>query len=436
MKRTIHILQIGCLSAFAFWLVAGAAQAQFNNPYYIAAKNQMAQQNWMSQALINQQTAQAYTSQYGPYPGFGYSGYGVSPFYGTPYGGAGVAAAGAVDPYGAGLANPYSPGGAGYGIGNPYNPYNPYGGGGGGYGGYGYGAGIYGPGFGTGQVLQGSADVMRSYGQVINAQESARLLREQALQAKLETRKKAFELEMYIKANTPTYTQEQERIVKSTLRRIQTNSLPGEVTNGKSLNFLVDDLRKFPGKKISLEPITLSEGVLSHLNVTKNTYGLGILRDDGRVNWPVALQERMSVMQRKDMDEKLKELVKGAYRSKMDVNVLNAVRAEVDKMRDDLVKRFNDVPTAQYIDAKRFLQEFHESTVAIEKGEAPIQANFQRFIEGGKSVQDVADYMVQNGLRFGPATANDEPAYRSAHSALASYDIAMNSAFGSETKDQ
>jgi len=51
-------------------------------------------------------------------------------------------------------------------------------------------------------------------------------------------------------------------------------------------------------------------------------------------------------------------------------------------------------------------------------------------------VQDVADYMVQNGLRFGPATANDEPAYRSAHSALASYDIAMNSAFGSETKDQ
>jgi len=405
MKRTIHILQIGCLSAFAFWLVAGAAQAQFNNPYYIAAKNQMAQQNWMSQALINQQTAQAYTSQYGPYPGFGYSGYGVSPFYGTPYGGAGVAAAGAVDPYGAGLANPYSPGGAG-------------------------------PGFGTGQVLQGSADVMRSYGQVINAQESARLLREQALQAKLETRKKAFELEMYIKANTPTYTQEQERIVKSTLRRIQTNSLPGEVTNGKSLNFLVDDLRKFPGKKISLEPITLSEGVLSHLNVTKNTYGLGILRDDGRVNWPVALQERMSVMQRKDMDEKLKELVKGAYRSKMDVNVLNAVRAEVDKMRDDLVKRFNDVPTAQYIDAKRFLQEFHESTVAIEKGEAPIQANFQRFIEGGKSVQDVADYMVQNGLRFGPATANDEPAYRSAHSALASYDIAMNSAFGSETKDQ
>jgi hypothetical protein len=282
----------------------------------------------------------------------------------------------------------------------------------------------------------GSANVMQAYGNVIQSQESARILREQANQAKLDTRKKAFELEMYIKANTPTYTQEQERVAKTTLRRIQTNSLPGEVTNGKSLNFLLDDLRKFPTKKISLEPLTLSEGVLSHLNVTKSTYGLGILRDDGRVSWPVALQGRMSVPQRKELDEKLRELVKGAYRDKLDVNLLKDVRTEIDKMRDDLVNRVNDTPTAQYMDAKRFLQEFHEASVALEKGEAPIQAKFQREIEGGRSVQDLVEYMVKNGLRFGPATASDEPAYRAVHSALATYDIAMNAAQGVDPREQ
>ena len=330
--------------------------------------------------------------------------------------------------------NQYTPGGYG-GAGNQYspggvNPYSPYGG----YGG-GYGLGAAGPGVGSGAYLMGASDVMRSYGNVIQAQESARILREQALQAKLETTRKAFELEMYIKANTPTYTQEQERVAKTTLRRIQTNSLPGEVTNGKSLNYLLDDLRKFPNRKIALEPITLSEGVLSNLNVTKNTYGLGILRDDGRVSWPTALQERMSVKQRKDLDEQLKDLVKGAYRDKLDVNLLKDVRTDIDKMREDLVKRVNDTPTNQYMDAKRFLQEFHEATVALEKGEAPIQAKFQREIEGGRTVQDVVDYMVKSGLRFGPATAKDEPAYRAAHSAMATFDLAMNAALG-DGKDQ
>src|SRR6266542_4189907 len=210
---------------------------------------------------------------------------------------------------------------------------------------------------------------MRSYGNVIQTQETARLLRQQVYQASLDTRKKAFELDMYIKANTPTYTQEQERVAKITLRRIQTNSLPGEVTNGKSLNYLRDDLRKFPNKKISLEPMVLSEGVLTHLNVTKNTFGLGILRNDGRVNWPTALQERMSVKQRKDLDEQLKELVKGAYKEQVDANVLKDIRHEMDKLREDLVKQVNDTPTAQYMDAKRFLQEFHEASVALEKGE-------------------------------------------------------------------
>ena len=425
MMRANRILQIASLSLLLFVTSSASIRAQFN-PYA-----QAMQQNMYLQQLMRSQMYGANTL-----PGFNnpYYGGGFTPFNPRAFTPAMPFAAPGVDPYSGGLANPYSPTAPGFGVGNPYlpnpvdpynpyNPYNPY-------------AGGYGGAYGAGQYLMGSADVMRSYGQVINAQESARILREQANQAKLDTRKKAFELELYIKANTPTYTQQQEKVARDTLRRIQSNSLPGEVVNGTSLNYLLDDLRKFPSKKISLEPINLSEAVLTHLNVTSTKYGMGLLRDDGIVTFPVALQERMSVKQRKDLEEQLKDLVKGAYKGNIDGNVLKDVRAEMEKLREDLVKRTNETPTGQYMEAKRFLQELDEATLAVEAKEAQNQAKFQRFIEGGRSIQDVVDFMVKNGYRFGRATARDEAAYRATHSALATFDIAMNSALGIETKDQ
>jgi hypothetical protein len=336
-----------------------------------------------------------------------------------------------------GYANPYSPVTPGYGVGNPYSPVDPY---------LGNPYSPYNPYtpyspynnlYSAGSYLMGSADVMRAYGTVITSQEQARILREQALQAKLDTRKKAFELEMYIKANTPTYTQEKEKEMRSTLRRIQTNSLPGEVSNGKSLNFLLDDLRKFPKRTSALEPLALSDGILAHINVTKNTFGLSVLRDDGRVVWPGAISEKMTVNQRRELDTQIQALVKDAYKGKqVDPIALKDLRNEIDRIREDLVKRVNEVPFHQYTDAKRFLQDFHEATIALERGEGTHQAKFQREVEGGKSVQEVVEYMIREGLRFAPAGARDEAAYRAFHSVLANLNIAMNVQFGSEPKDQ
>ena len=45
----------------------------------------------------------------------------------------------------------------------------------------------------------------------------------------------------------------------------------------------------------------------------------------------------------------------------------------------------------------------------------------------GKTIQDVVDYMVQEGLEFASAVPGDEGAYRALHSALASYNMQVNS---------
>jgi hypothetical protein len=431
MKPAKVFLTVGLLG-LVLSLGQGIASAQAfpfrTNPYIQYAQNQAAMQQAYMQQLLYAQQAQTYNMAYygSPYPNLYANNY-YSPAYyptytppayypptGVPYGG-----------------NPYTPSAAGYGVSNPYavadpisggyNPYNPY--------------NPYNSGYGAGSVLQGSADVIRAYGQQVNAIEQARLMREKALQEKLETKKKAFDLDMYIKANTPTYTQEQERNVKNTLRRIQSNATPGEVANGRALNLLLDDLRKFPSKKISLEPLNLSEDILTHLNVTKGNYGIGLLRDNGKVTWPTTIQDLMSMNQRQNLDKQLQNLVKEANNNRIDNNVLKDVRNEIERLREELVKKVNDIPTGPYMDSKRFLDELERSTNALAQGEAITQARFQRFIEDGKngrSIQDVADYMVREGLRFGPATAADEAAYRAVHSSLATYDIAMNTQFAED----
>jgi hypothetical protein len=433
MTRSIQGVLVGCLCISAAWLSQGMGHAQFrsNNFYVNQARLQGAQFSAYGQQLSAIQAGQVYGTNYGipiyansvsnyynPY-GSGYFPPYVPPVA-TPYSGINPYLATAPG-YGTGT-NPYSP--VDPSLANPYSPYNPY--------------NPYNPSYGAGSVLYGEADVIRASGQLVNSWEQARILREQALQAKLDTRKKEFDLNMYIKANTPTYTQEQEQVARITLRRIQTSSLPGEVSSGRSLNLLLDDLKKFPGKKISLEPLPLNEDILGHLNVTKTTFGMGLLRDNGKVAWPVEVQKVMTVMQQQNIDKQLRYLVKEANNDRIENNVIAEVQKEIERMREELVKKVNDIPTAPYLDAKRFLQDLYDSTRAIEKGEAINQLMFQRFIEnskGNRSVQEVADYMIKKGLRFGPAAATDEAAYRAVHSAMANYDIAMNSQLGVDSKE-
>jgi len=405
MNRAIKTVLAGGLMALGLCLSQGLVQAQFFNPYAASIQNQQNQQAWaMQQMFAAQATQQAFVAQaamanqWSPFAG------------GNPWSPGGLG--------GLGGANPYSPS-LGAGLNGLFSPYgSPY---------------ALPPGVGRGVELMGSADVMRSYGTVIKSQEEARSLREKANQDKLDTRKKAFDLEMYIKANTPTYTQNEARVAKERLKRIQSFSLPGEVSNGSALNLLLKDLAKFPEKKLrDLRPLDLPDSVWSHINVTQSNNGVGLFRDGGRITWPAGLRglEYMTVAKRQELDKQIKVMVEEANKGRLDVNTLKDVNNEIEKLTKELVSKYNDIPSAQYADAKRFLEDFDYSVRGLQKGEAKVQSDFQRFTEGGKSVQEVVDYMDKNGLRFGPAMAMDEGAYRAVHSRLSQYDVAMNTAMG------
>jgi hypothetical protein len=105
-------------------------------------------------------------------------------------------------------------------------------------------------------------------------------------------------------------------------------------------------------------------------------------------------------------------------------------------VRDQLIRRVNEVPTTQYLEAKRFLIDFDDSRQALARGEAITQVQFQKWASGGKNLQQLVEYMVSNGLKFTPATQGDEGAYRAAYSGMVAFDVALNTMLGGGVTEQ
>jgi len=181
----------------------------------------------------------------------------------------------------------------------------------------------------------------------------------------------------------------------------------------------------------------VDEEVLRHLNITRSGLGnLGLLRNEGRFSWPKALRELADPAAQKEMEVQAQALVSQAGNGKVDDNLLSELKTNVGKLRTQMGNKVSEVPTTQYMESKRFLNNFEEALLALEKGDAVDYFNFQKYVSGGKSVQDVAKYMIDRGLRFAPAVAGgDEAAYQAMLSALAAYDVAINTQDVATTKE-
>jgi hypothetical protein len=53
-------------------------------------------------------------------------------------------------------------------------------------------------------------------------------------------------------------------------------------------------------------------------------------------------------------------------------------------------------------------------------------ADSQKFVRGGKTAEQVAEFLIKSGLTVAPATPGDEAAYNALHTALANYDVGVN----------
>ena len=276
-----------------------------------------------------------------------------------------------------------------------------------------------GPGIGTGATLQGQADVSRAYGNVVVQQENARVIREQANQAKIDTKRKAFDEMMYEKANTPTYVEEMTKDKARILERLMNFPARGEVANGTTLNAMLPFLQSLGTYGTQGPPVQLPQSAVRDLNVSSGgSSSIGILRDGGRVDWPIAL----ITPQQKKLDKLLPAAYDACGAGTLTPKMMKDIRTELSSMREDMRKRLKneEIETSSYLIAIEFYNSLESSVNALERPDARKQISGV-YAARGRNVQELVDYMTEKGLKFAPAAPGDENSYQVIHDAFTRY---------------
>jgi hypothetical protein len=276
-----------------------------------------------------------------------------------------------------------------------------------------------------GGYLSGAADAIRSQGQFQIDYQKAKLTKEQAEQAKIETRRKSFDEWLYERAHRPTYEDERERLLQEKIRRSRNDPPPGEIWSGKALNDLMVGIRRMQAQGIQGPTVPLDPAMLKQINVSAGATGtgtgsIGLLREGGKLYWPLPLKRSAFEEERRKVDQLTAQAYRQAGSGSVSAGTLEDLTAAVDTLQSELKRNISKVSANDYIKAKRYLNQL-ESTVKML--DSP---NVSKYVTGtwaakGATVAQLTANMTREGLIFAPATQGDEAAYRALHSALVQY---------------
>lgn len=327
--------------------------------------------------------------------------------------------------------NPYL-GGTGS-MGSSMAPSSPMGGmpfgGLGGFPWWGMGLGLEGagPGVGYGAALQGMASLQQAQGQYWKDIVQARLGREHALQANLDTARRRIEFEAWYESMLPTATTLRNREMAVDLDSARRFASDVDITSGRALNTLLRSIQG-SGRLNQGANVPLDEEVLKNVNLSggNSTAGIGLLKDGGKLPWPSALQDAQFDESRKRLTRNLK-LAIDTLKDKEPVPeaVMKDIRGDFKTLNDRLAEAANDLDPTQYIEARRFLNQLSGSINALSD---PKVANYfnNAWAAKGKSVAELVAQMTREGLTFAPAAPGDDAAYRAVYQALRAFDNSLH----------
>jgi hypothetical protein len=306
-------------------------------------------------------------------------------------------------------AQPYPP---------PYPPPSPYP----------YPYPIYMSGYGPGSVLQGTASVMDAQGNLMLQQEQARIDREKALQAKLDTKRKTLDWENYEREHKWTYAQEQERNEGLRIMRLLQNPREDEILSGSAMNTLLPYLTQLAQKGTEGRPVYLDPYELKKISVVGAGSGanIGVL-GTMPLAWPIALRGP----EQKQVDESISKAVAATVAGTLDFNEYQQAVRGVDQLQQQAKERWNaeQMDTGSYLNSKHFLESLKSGLAVLQRPDAA------RLLGGGYSAQgntvaELVTNMSGQGLRFAKAMPGAEPAYLGLYNSMLAFAAAGENATG------
>lgn len=303
-------------------------------------------------------------------------------------------------------------------------------GGAGGYGGYGYPFMPYMIDPLTGFMF-GSAAITNANAQYQLTIQQARLQMAYANQAAIDVRRKLFDQIVYERAYmaanfNPDVVRNRE--MEANLNRARRNPPMVEVWSGEALNSLLAHLIKLQGVGNRGPQVSLDEDILKHVNVTSGNGGnIGLLKDGGKLQWPLSLQRPEFAMIEESLNDLFAEAV-GEVKTgnQLKGNVSKDIQDKLEKLNNLLNLTVNEMTPSQFVEASRYLAQLKAAFKALNDPNAASFFN-RKWAAQGKTVAELVQYMSNNGLKFAPATQGDEAAYKALLNQLAAYDESMAS---------
>jgi hypothetical protein len=294
---------------------------------------------------------------------------------------------------------------------------------------YGYGWGV--PYLGAaGGYLEGASSVINASGNLQIQTQEAKAMQEQLKQEKLKTRRQTFDQYRYEQMHTPTPEELKRAQQEEQLRRSRNDPPLTEIWSGKALNDLLKDLQQLPTTDSAYATsMLLDPAILQHINVTNGTTASGstkLLRD-AKIVWPLPLKAKRFDAERKQIDELLPMAVKQARGGSADGDTLENLIGAVKSLKNSLRQQVADIPSTDYIRAKRCVTELEDATRVLQD---PNVANyFNKWTARGKDMTELVKNMTQQGLQFAPANNGDQAAYTALHRLMVNYDVATSAQF-------
>jgi hypothetical protein len=200
-----------------------------------------------------------------------------------------------------------------------------------------------------------------------------------------------------------------------------------EVLAGRALNLLfrsaVASGRVGRGPVIALEAETL-KGI--NLAPASSNADLGLIKNDGKLSWPLGLQEEAFDGPRNRIDSNMVAAVKELRYGKAPGRaVLKDLQADYQALSDQLDAKIHDLTPTDYILSRRYLTKVQDTIRTLQ--DPAVATYFDRsWASTVLTVGDLVMYMTRKGLEFAPAAApGDDACYTSLYHSLRDFEAGL-----------
>src|SRR5262249_38645732 len=174
-----------------------------------------------------------------------------------------------------------------------------------------------------------------------------------------------------------------------------------DVLSAVALNDLYRHLAREQAKERPGPKVDLPEEVLKKVNLAPNDSRAnpGLLKDDGKLQWPLPLEGKEFQEARTALQRALEDAVQQVkFKNPVKAGTLRDLNGYLQKLNDTLRASVADLSPSEYITAQRYLRQLGDGIAALSDPKVGDYFN-HNWVSEAKTVGELVKYMARNGLQ-------------------------------------